>query len=130
MLWNTYYITPFFNLSTRYLDKILELDSDTSSLAAWSFSMATPTTLQPYKEVPSNIHVGEMSSTITTSPSVVEEDEGGMSSDESSHRALGREKSAHGKTLLKITDKVLIKNKVHCDYCLHTCNITSMHQSL
>ena len=98
----------------------LELDSDTSSLAAWSFSMATPTILRPgeaTKEVPANLYVGEMSSA-STSPSMVEEEEGSMSSDDSIHRVMGKDNSAHGKTLLKMKDKVLIRNKVNYEYCL------------
>ena len=88
--------------------------------------MATPTTLRPGEattEAPANLYVGEMSSA-STSPSMVEEEEGGMSSDESVHRVLGKDKSAHGKTLLKMKDKVLIRNKVHYEYnlqCVYMC---------
>lgn len=90
----------------------MELDSDTSSVAAWSFSMATPTTARQdvEKEAPSSVDISVVST--TTSPCVSEGEEGISSGDESVLRLLGKRKSEHSMTLLKIKDKMLMKHKV------------------
>ena len=92
----------------------LELDSDTSSVAAWSFSMATPTTGLPDvdkdKKVTSSVDISVVST--TTSPCMSEEEEGISSGDESILRLLGKHKSEHNMSLLKIRDKTLMKHKV------------------
>lgn len=101
----------------------LELDSDTSSVAAWSFSMATPTTTAPQGGVDkaggscSHINLSLVSTATTTTvdgdSDVVSNDEEGISSaDESILRPLGKQKSAHCKSVVKIKDKVLMKNRV------------------
>ena len=101
----------------------LELDSDTSSVAAWSFSMATPTTIQPGdrdKEAPpTNMEVCSFTtSTDEDSPSESEKEEGISSGDDSVLSLLGKPRVARGKTLLKIKDKVVMKNKVCSDITL------------
>lgn len=83
--------------------------------------MATPTTLRQHgevnKEAPSASNVSMASS--TTSPSVVDEEEGSNSSDDSAVRLRSKHRKVdHGKSLMKIKDQVLIKNKVHCANCL------------
>ena len=103
----------------------LELDSDTSSVAAWSFSMATPTTVPQGGADKaggncSHINLSLISTTTTTADEDSPEDEEGISSaDESVLRLMGKQKSDHYKTLLKIKDKVLIKNKVCTSLSIH-----------
>ena len=105
----------------------LELDSDTSSVAAWSFSMATPTTALPdvdknhmEKKATSSVDISVVST--TTSPCVSEEEEGISSGDESVLRLLGKPKSEHNMSLLKIRDKTLIKHKVYNIVLISTSN--------
>ena len=100
----------------------LEMDSDTSSVAAWSFSMATPTTA-PQDGVDkaggscSHVNLSLMSAATTTtvdedSVMASEDEEGISSADENILRLLGNQKSDHCKSVLKTKDKVLMKNKV------------------
>lgn len=98
------------------------MDSDTSSVAAWSFSMATPTTAPQGGADKtggscSHINLSLMSAATTTtvdedSVMASEDEEGISSADESILRLLRNQKLDHCKTVLKIKDKVLIKNKV------------------
>jgi hypothetical protein len=101
----------------------LEMDSDTSSMAAWSFSMATPTTTAPQGGADKaggscprlNLSlVSEATTTTADEDSVlVSEDEDGISSaDESILKLLGSRKLDRYKTVSKIQDNVLMKNKV------------------
>ena len=97
----------------------LEMDSDTSSVAAWSFSMATPTTAPQGRADKAGgscscANLSLMSAATTTtvdedSVAMSEDEEGTSSADEG---VLGNQKSDHCKTVLKIKDKVLMKNKV------------------
>ena len=101
----------------------LELDSDTSSVAAWSFSMATPTTASAEGGADEaggagscshvDLSLVSVATTTTTadddSLTLASEDEEGISSADES---ILKQKSDHYKTLLKIKDKVLLKNKV------------------
>lgn len=99
--------------------------------------MATPTTVpQGGADKPggscSRVNLSLMSATTATttvdedSLMVSEDEEGISSADESILRLLGNEKSDHCKTLLKIKDKVLIKNKVskflqvHSHLCMYS----------
>ena len=103
------------------------MDSDTSSVAAWSFSMATPTTAAPQGGVDqagggccSHVNLSLVSAATTTTTDedsvLVSEDEDGISSaDESILRLLGNRKLDRCKTVLKMKDNVLMKNKV-CKY--------------
>lgn len=110
------------------------MDSDTSSVAAWSFSMATPTTAplggaEKAGGSCSHANLSLMSAATTAvdedSIMMSEDEEGISSADESILKLLGNEKSDHYKTLLKIKDKVLIKNKVckclgvHYHWCMY-----------
>ena len=98
----------------------LEMDSDTSSVAAWSFSMATPTTAAPQGGgggCCSHVNLSLVSAATTTTTDedsvLVSEDEDGISSaDESILRLLGNRKLDRCKTVLKMKDNVLMKNKV------------------
>ncbi len=116
----TYIILPLRQVLSPHN---LEMDSDTSSMAAWSFSMATPTTTAPQggpdKAGGSCPHVNlSLVSTATTTTAdedsvLVSEDEDGISSaDESILKLLGNRKLDHCKTVSKIKDNVLMKNKV------------------
>ena len=107
----------------------LEMDSDTSSVAAWSFSMATPTTAAPQGGADkagggscSRVNLSLVSAATTTTTTdedsvLVSEDEDGVSSaDESILRLLGNRKFDHCKTVLKMKDNMLMKNKVCKSY--------------
>lgn len=92
----------------------MELDSDTSGGEAWSFSMATPTTVQlggGDRDGGAPFDASLMTNTDEDSSS---EEEGISSGDDSVLRLLGKPKLDHSKTLLKIKERVLMKNKVQC----------------